>query len=102
VSWKSPYNGGSPITAYQIQVRESDSTTYSSELTNCDGSQSKIVTEKKCTILYDTLLAAPFSLPWGTSVYVKVTAINIMGSSLASSAGNGAVMVREPDAPSQI
>ncbi len=36
---------------------------------------------------------------WGTSIYVKVSAINIKGESVVSLAGNGATIVRVPDAP---
>lgn len=40
----------------------------------------------------------PFNLPWGASVWAKVVAINIKGSS-ESTKGNGAVIVTKPDAP---
>jgi hypothetical protein len=76
--------------------------TYSVDLVNCDGSTSSIVSTRRCTIPFTTLQATPFSLEWGTSVYAKVTAINVMGSSVASSAGNGAVITREPDAPTNV
>ena len=42
--------------------------------------------------------AAPFNLPWGASVWAKVAANNIKGTS-ESSAGNGAVIITKPDAP---
>mgnify|MGYP002636778377 CR=1 FL=1 len=41
----------------------------------------------------------PFYLDWGSSVYVIVVATNIVGDSLPSSEGNGAVIVTVPDAP---
>jgi hypothetical protein len=41
----------------------------------------------------------PFFLHWGVSVYATVTAVNVYGSSLESSVGNGARILREPDAP---
>ena len=41
----------------------------------------------------------PFSLPWGSSVYAKVTAVNAYGNSLESAAGNYAIILRVPDVP---
>jgi hypothetical protein len=43
-------------------------------------------------------VVAPFNLPWGSSVWAKVTANNIKGSS-ESEAGNGAVIITKPDSP---
>jgi hypothetical protein len=40
-------------------------------------------------------------LPWGTSVYVKIVAVNIKGDSEPSLEGNGALLLRAPDAPTQ-
>jgi len=39
------------------------------------------------------LKADPFNLPWGASIYVKVSAINVIGSSAYSDLGNGAMIV---------
>ena len=52
-----------------------------------------------CTIPVTALRSSPFSLEWGSSVYAKVGAKNIYGSSLESSAGNGAIITTTPDAP---
>jgi hypothetical protein len=57
---------------------------------------------KRCTIPYDDLRAAPFELPWGSSVYANVVATNIMGDSLTSPAGNGAMITRVPDPPANV
>jgi hypothetical protein len=38
-------------------------------------------------------------LPWGSSIFAKVTAVNIMGSSIQSQSGNGAVILSTPSAP---
>lgn len=76
--------------------------TYSEDLTNCDASTSDILTAKRCTIPFDDLRVAPFELAWGTHVYAKVAAINVMGSSLDSAAGNGAQITRVPDPPTNL
>ena len=39
-----------------------------------------------------TLTASPFSLPTGASVFAQIIAINAMGASQTSDAGNGAVL----------
>jgi hypothetical protein len=70
--------------------------TYSADLTDCDMSVSIATT---CTIPVTMLRSSPFSLEWGSGVYVKVVAKNIYGSSLQSSAGNGAIITTTPDAP---
>jgi len=38
-------------------------------------------------------------LPWGSSIYAKVIAINYYGASVESDAGNGAIILTYPDAP---
>jgi hypothetical protein len=52
-----------------------------------------------CQIPVAVLRASPFSLNWGTSVFAKVVATNAFGSSLASEAGNGGVIITTPDPP---
>jgi len=66
VSWVAPDNGGSPITSYTIYIRQSDGTTYTTELTYCDGSDLTILQAAQCTIHVSALKAAPFELPWGS------------------------------------
>jgi hypothetical protein len=57
------------------------------------------VTAKTCAIDGATLKAAPFSLPWGASVWAKVVAYNVYGDSETSDAGNGAIIFTYADAP---
>ena len=54
-----------------------------------------------CTMSVQKLQTAPWLLPIGNSVFAKIVAVNSMGSSLTSSAGNGAVLGLSvvPDAP---
>jgi len=54
---------------------------------------------RTCTIPISSLIVAPFNLLWGVDVYATVTAVNVYGSSTVSSEGNGAKILREPDAP---
>lgn len=99
VSWQPSYNGGSPILAYQIVLQTSDGVTYAEDTTNCDGADATVISDKSCKVPIASLIAAPYSLPYGSSVYAKVKAINVVGSSEYSTVGNGAVIIEVPDAP---
>jgi hypothetical protein len=96
IAWTAPFNGGSALSSYTITIRQSDGLTYSVDSTNCDGSDPSATT---CTVPIATLLAAPYSLYWGDSVYAKVKATNVVGISSESSEGNGAILMTYPDAP---
>jgi hypothetical protein len=98
IVWQTPASNGAEITSYQILIRQSDGLTFSEDLTNCDGSQAAIMTANSCVIPVQSLKDSPFSLPWGASVWAKVVATNIKGSS-TSTEGNGAVIVTKPDTP---
>ena len=98
ISWTAPDNGGSPITGYTVMIRQSDANTFAVS-TFCDISTS---TETTCTVPVIALKAPPFSLDWGTDVHATVKAINIYGSSIESSAGNGAIITTTPGAPTSL
>jgi small nuclear ribonucleoprotein (snRNP)-like protein len=99
INWVVPFNGGSEITSYSILVREADGVTFTAELTNCDGSDSTILASAECTIPTSVLRSTPFNLWWGDSVKVQIYATNIKGDSIVSDIGNGAIILRVPDAP---
>lgn len=99
IYWTEPETNGAAITSYTIEIRQSDQVTYSTELTNCDGSTQEIIDNQFCRIPVQFLKDAPFNLPWGESVFAKVTAFNHRGSSGTSEAGNGAIIVTRPDPP---
>jgi len=44
----------------------------------------------------------PFIIQWGSSIYARIVATNFYGSSKASDAGNGAVILTYPDAPTNL
>jgi hypothetical protein len=77
VSWVAPATNGAAITSYIITIRESNGATYITDSTNCNGSSSTIVSATSCTIPVSTLIASPYSLPYGSSIFAKITAINI-------------------------
>jgi hypothetical protein len=52
-----------------------------------------------CTVPVQNLRASPYLLAWGSSVYARVLAINLYGTSAPSASANGAVIITYPDAP---
>ena len=84
VEWTIPYDGSSSITSYKIVIRESDCLTFTEEAVNCNGSDETVIAAHSCSVLIADLIVAPYHLPWGSSIYAKVTATNIKGDSLQS------------------
>jgi hypothetical protein len=99
VSWTEPYDGGSPISAYEILIQHDDGVQYSQDLVNCDGSDSTIVAQTTCSVPTSVLITDPFDLPFGSSIYAKVKAVNLVGSSDYSAVGNGGILLTTPGAP---
>jgi hypothetical protein len=99
INWARPNNRGSAITGYIIKIRHSDELTFTEDTVNCDGSNSANKDATSCAIPFATLRTTPYSLPWGSSVFAKVTAINTFGQSAESASGNNAVILRVPDVP---
>ena len=102
ITWTIPSAGGSAITSLVILIRHSDGVNFSTEPIDCDGKSSTIVLSNTCSIPISTLRQSPFNLPWGGSVHAKVVAKNIYGSSAESGVGNGAVLLTNPDEPTDL
>jgi hypothetical protein len=95
VDWSEPSDNGSPITAYEVFILQSDGSTYTKENVDCV----PIVASRTCLIKLTTLKEAPYNLVKGDSVYAQVTSTNAYGTSVNSPAGNTAVIRDVPDAP---
>lgn len=98
ISWTIPVDNGAEITSYTISLKKSDGQ-FVTETTNCDGSDSIIFQARLCTVPLSTLTAEPFALVFGNSIEAKIFATNIKGDSQESPEGNGATIIRVPDAP---
>ncbi len=92
VAWAAPSQGSTPITGYIVAIRQSDGVTYTA-YASCSG------TALTCTIANSVLQSSPYSLADAASVYAKVLATSLIGSSAYSAAGLGAVLPRIPDVP---
>jgi len=65
----------------------------------CLESMTNIIASASCTVPISTLVAAPFNLQWGSTIYATISAVNIYGTSVISTSVSGAVIVTVPDAP---
>lgn len=102
IDWIIPYDGSSPITGYIIIVQHNDGVTYTEETTHCNGLEIAIIDNHSCNVLISDLIQAPYHRDWGASIYAKVIAINIIGNSQVSEAGNGAIILTVPEAPTDL
>ncbi len=99
VSWIQPDDGGTSISAYTILVAQSDNSTFTEDKVNCDGRNTTIIANRQCVIPNSVLNQAPYNLIWGAKVYAKIIVSNVIGSSPASEAGNGATIQNGPTYP---
>jgi len=81
VEWTLSSTNGSPITAYKIYVKQSGSSTYTQESSDCDGTSATVISNKYCNINLSTLVASPYLIVGGDSIHAKVIATNVYGDS---------------------
>jgi len=100
IAWAAPDNGGNPIIAYSILIRQNDDSTFSAETSYCDGSSPTVVSNRYCDIPFATLRAAPFSLELDDLVIARVSATNSIGPGPYSIDNvSGVTIQTEPQAP---
>jgi len=98
VQWGSPNDNGSAVTQYEVQFQGKDGNFYT--LTQCDGSQTEVVTSRSCSVGYAVLRASPLLLTLGDPVFVKVRSKNVIAWSLYGATSTGTDVIRtEPLAP---
>ena len=102
IRWSAPYNGGNTISSYTIRILQGDGVTYSTSLVSCNGANAAVIASASCTVPISNLLVSPFNLPWGSSIFATVTATNTVGTSAISQAGNGAIILTNPDPPQNV
>lgn len=96
ITWDQPFDNFDDITAYQIQIRQSDDNTFT-ETAECNGLEPTVVTSRTCSVELQTLRAAPYLLGFKDFVIVRVRSLNTFGWSLQSQPNaGGAVIQVEP------
>lgn len=99
IQWTAPNDLGESITAYLIEIKDSGGI-YRTETSNCNGAVNPVLSALACTIPMTTLSSAPFSLTLGTLIEARVTAINAVGTGLASDPNTSGALIRT--VPSQM
>jgi len=51
---------------------------------SCPGTDSTIISSRTCSIPVYVVRASPYNLPWGSSVFARMTATNAYGLSAMS------------------
>jgi hypothetical protein len=78
ISWTEPGDHAATITAYEVLLLHSDGVTFSTETTNCDGSDSSIVSALSCAIPMTTV-ASLTGRSVDSLIKVKIRAYNANG-----------------------
>jgi len=82
VDWPAtPDTHGADITSYQVLFLESDGTTYTEHLADCDGADTGIRDARTCTIPMSVFREAPYSLSIDDPIIGTITATNDKGTS---------------------
>ena len=102
ISWSLPSDlGGLAIGGYKLEIKAS-SGTFETDLANCNAeSDSTIISSRTCSVPVSVLRANPFDLGDSSTIFARVTAINDIGSSIASSSGIATMPIApvKPDPP---
>lgn len=93
-----PVDNGAAVTTIKVYVKQYNTTAYILEQTDCQGQTVNVINNRVCYIGLSTLKQSPYNLVSNETVYVKVTASNVYGESIATFT-SGAVIYSYPDAP---
>ena len=94
IVWVAPSANGATIDAYKIEILNSADTTWTEDLTNCDGSGATIMTNLYCIVPMATLIAAPYSQALDELVEVRISAQNSEGWSTVSTTNTVGALIR--------
>lgn len=94
ISWSAPASNSEPITKYKIEILRSDGTTFSEDLTHCDGSSSIILANMYCIVPMSVLRSSPYSLTYGTIVKARASAFNQFGWGAVSTTNTAGATIR--------
>lgn len=98
ISWTAPHDGSDSITSYKIEIADTAGTTWTEDLTDCDGSDGTILTNMYCIIPMSTLTAGPYSYAFDELVEVRASATNSIGTGTVSTTNTAGAQIRQvPD-----
>ena len=83
IQW-SVLDRGSPVTDFLVELRQRDGLTFTAENLNCKSNDPTVLATLSCTVPFSKLITSPYNLPYGSSVFARVTAANIYGTSETS------------------
>lgn len=81
ITWYTPITNGSPITAYKVYIKQTNSDVYTLESTECLGNDATVIVTTTCKISLSTLIIAPYNLILNESIFAKIVATNFYGDS---------------------
>jgi hypothetical protein len=93
ITWDEPFDNYDAITAYLVEIRQSDGVTFSTTA-ECDGADPDVVSSRECRVLLTTLIASPYSLTLDQLVVARVQAYNSFGWSVVSQPNTGGAKIQ--------
>lgn len=78
ILWVSPNSNSDTITAYKIEIYNPITTNWNEDLTNCDGTNSGVISNLYCVIPMSTFLST-YGYSYGLLVEVRASAQNTYG-----------------------
>ena len=101
ISWDEPVDNYDTITAYLIELRQSDYVTFT-ESAECDGSANAVVVARECSVLMETLRSEPYSLGLDEFVVARVKAMNSFGWAIDSQPNTGGAKIQTVPAKMEV
>lgn len=74
IAWTAATSNSESITAYKIEILDVTDTTWSQDLTSCNGANAIVISNLYCIVPMSTLIASPFSYPYGDLVEIRISA----------------------------
>jgi len=105
ITWTIPYNGGSSVDSYNLQILTSDGATFVEQSTYCNArSDSTVISNRYCAIPMSVLTSEPFLLVQGDEIVAQILAHNHLGDSpysadSSNNIGVGALIMQVPHEP---
>jgi len=93
VTWNEPFDNFDSITAYLIEFRQADDSTFSATA-ECDGQDNTVISTRTCFVELATFRAAPYFLTFKDLVVVRIRSQNAFGWSLYSQPSTGGAIIQ--------